>query len=299
MHPFSAVPLPFFGYRRLQAARVAPAVSAFLGAAAAAGCVPAAGCAGGVSAALRWLAPAFGLKPIWFAPPSSAPSALVARSVALVRFAASVPGPARAPVPARAIGFVSGACPGGISPAASWRSGIVPSGTWSELALSFGLGLSLCVVWCTPDPVALPAWGAWQPCPLTLPLPAFVLSPPPQLSLGENHMIDLTHIPPLLAARIKKAEDIANSPGQIIMSASGHYVHSQSMEGKTYYVDRWTGCNCPDALARTNLLIGTEGPRPACKHQMAVWIASNWTPRPMPYPSHRPPTQGAPEGVQP
>lgn len=179
----SPLPVPFFGSRRLAAPVVAPAVSALLGRLAVAGCVPAAGGLGGVSAALRSLAPAFGLAPVWFAPSSFAPAALVARAVSLVRFAAAVPGPAPFPCPARALAFVAGPCPAGVVPASSWRSGSVPSGTWSELALAFGLGLSVCVVWCAPAPASLPPWGAWAPCPAPLPFPSFVLSPVVQGSL--------------------------------------------------------------------------------------------------------------------
>ena len=104
-------------------------------------------------------------------------------------------------------------------------------------------------------------------------------------------MINLSHFPPRLAARIARAEDIAQTPGAIVRNGAGYYVRSQSQVSATYYVDRWTGCNCPDARMRSNLLIGPEGPRPACKHQMAVWMSNGWTPRPMPYPYQRRPEE--------
>lgn len=106
-------------------------------------------------------------------------------------------------------------------------------------------------------------------------------------------MIDLAHFPPRIAARIARGEDIAHTPGSITPNAgSAWYVNSQGDQTRIYRVDRWTGCDCPDATMRTNLLVGPEGPRPGCKHQIAVWIACfGWTPRPMPYPHQRRPEE--------
>ena len=85
--------------------------------------------------------------------------AFAARSAALVRaVAASGPGAAFAV-------FVSSACPAGVVPARSWRSGSSVSGSWSSLALAAGLGLPVFVFWCAPGAPVLPAWagGSWVP----------------------------------------------------------------------------------------------------------------------------------------
>lgn len=88
-------------------------------------------------------------------------SALVARSVALVRALAGF-GPG-----ACLVAFAGGPCPGGVVPAAAWRSGVSPSGTWSSAALAAGLGVSVVVAWCAPGAPVLPAWpgGAWSALP--------------------------------------------------------------------------------------------------------------------------------------
>lgn len=167
--------IPFFGQRHLAPATVAPALAAILPALAAAGCSAACGGVGGVAVALSRQSAALGVPLVVTSPASFAPAALVARSVALVREAASFPGLTPVSVPARAFAFVAGPCPAGIVPAQRWCSGRTPSGTWSEVALSLGLGLSVCLLWAAPGPVSLPAWALSAL--VTLPLPAFVLSP--------------------------------------------------------------------------------------------------------------------------
>lgn len=61
------------------------------------------------------------------------------------------------------VGFVSSACPAGVAPARSWRSGASVSGSWSSLALAAGVGLRVAVVWCGAGALTLPAWpgGSW------------------------------------------------------------------------------------------------------------------------------------------
>ena len=78
-----------------------------------------------------------------------------ARSVALVRAVAAGGG--------ALVGFVASACPAGIAPASSWRSGRPVSGSWSSLALAAGLGCAVAVVWCASGAPRLPSWvgGAW------------------------------------------------------------------------------------------------------------------------------------------
>jgi hypothetical protein len=87
-------------------------------------------------------------------------AALVARSVALVRAVAASPSPAL-------VGFVSSACPAGLSPSASPSACFSGSGsgTWATLALAAGLGLPVFASLCGVSASALPSWwaGSWQP----------------------------------------------------------------------------------------------------------------------------------------
>lgn len=60
--------------------------------------------------------------------------------------------------------FVSSPCPAGIAVANTWRSGVVPSGSWSTLALAVGHGVPVFVVWCGSGKPQLPSWaGCWHP----------------------------------------------------------------------------------------------------------------------------------------
>lgn len=134
------------------------------------------GCATGADAFVRSTCPsALVFRAASF---GSGPSSLVARSVALVRHVASQGG--------SLVGFVSSPCPVGVAPVSSWCGGS-GSGSWASLALAVGLGCPVSVCWCSPAPVALPAWagGAWVAC-SRLPGQSFVWQPAPvasQLSL--------------------------------------------------------------------------------------------------------------------
>lgn len=83
------------------------------------------------------------------------PSALVARSCALVAALAASPSPAL-------IGFVQIGCPAGIVPAARWLPGRPTSGSWSSLALAAGLRVPVGVVFCAPLLAPPAAWGDWS-----------------------------------------------------------------------------------------------------------------------------------------
>lgn len=130
-----------------------PVVAAVVSAVAAGGPV-AVGCAPGADALVRSLCPS---AVVWSAASfGSGPGSFAARSSALVRSLAAVPG-------SSLVGFVSSACPAGVVPAASWRSGRPASGSWSSLALAVGLGVGVGVVWCGAGSPVLPAWagGVW------------------------------------------------------------------------------------------------------------------------------------------
>ena len=141
-------PVAFVGSRCLPVA-AAPAVAGFARRAVAR-CLPVA-IGSGPSPFSAWVlaaAPAA----LVFCPSFSGPGALPARACRLVRAAGSV------------LAFPAAACPAGIVPARSWRSGSPPSGCWSEIALAVGLGLPVVVVGVAVGSAALPAWpgGSWR-----------------------------------------------------------------------------------------------------------------------------------------
>ena len=112
-------------------------------------------CLSGAAAAVRAAFPSA----LVFSATFAGRGALPARACSLLR-AVAASGPGRA-----AVVFVVGACPSGIWPARSWRSGSPCSGSWSEAALSVGLGVPLVVVWAGSGSPTLPSWpaGAWSP----------------------------------------------------------------------------------------------------------------------------------------
>lgn len=57
------------------------------------------------------------------------------------------------------VGFVTKPCPLGVVPCSAWRSGVVPSGTWSSVALAVGRGVPIFIVWCGSGVAELPVWG--------------------------------------------------------------------------------------------------------------------------------------------
>ena len=143
----------FCGSRSLPGA-CAGQVAAVVAALSPAGVPVAVGCAAGADAMVRAACPSA----VVFRASSfgSGRGSFAARSVALVRAVAASPSPLL-------VGFASSACPAGVVPAASWRSGVSVSGSWSSLALAAGLGCAVRVVWCGPGAAVLPSWagGAW------------------------------------------------------------------------------------------------------------------------------------------
>lgn len=75
----------------------------------------------------------------------------------------------------------------------------------------------------------------------------------------------LAKLPAALNDRIHKAHDLALS-GYVSRNGAGYIVKSQTGNG-TYHVNRH-GCDCLDAAHRAPKI----GGRPACKHQIAVWL---------------------------
>lgn len=138
-----------FGGSRSCSGPVLASVVGLAGAAAAAGAaVFVASAAGGVSAAVGAAVPGA----VVFSPSFSGPGALAARASAFVRALAAAPSPLLVLAPCSP-------CPAGLLPARSWVA--CGSGSWSEAALSFGLG---CPVFVVGLPLAaLPAWAAPLP----------------------------------------------------------------------------------------------------------------------------------------
>ena len=143
----------FCGSRSLSPA-YAPLVSAVVRRVAATGAPVVVGCAAGADQLVRAACPAASVLAVSSGAFGSGRGAFVARSVALVRQVVAAGGVL--------VGFVSAACPAGIVPATSWRSGASVSGSWSSLALAAGLGAGVVVFWCGPGEPLLPAWGDWS-----------------------------------------------------------------------------------------------------------------------------------------
>jgi len=132
------------------------------------------GCASGVDAAVRSACPSAVVFSVASGRFGAGRSAFSRRSAALV---------SALPAGSGFLVFPSGPCPVGVVPAASWRSGSPPSGSWSSAALAVGRGLSVFVFGGFP----LPAWpgGSWSPASVCR-FPCFrwvPVSPASQLSL--------------------------------------------------------------------------------------------------------------------
>ena len=143
----------FCGSRSLSPA-YAPLVSAVVRRVAATGAPVVVGCAAGADQLVRAACPAASVLAVSSGAFGSGRGAFVARSVALVRQVIAARGVQ--------VGVVSAACPAGLVPATSWRSGASVSGSWSSLALAAGLGAGVVVFWCGPGEPLLPAWGDWS-----------------------------------------------------------------------------------------------------------------------------------------
>lgn len=163
---FVAASLVGFTGARSLGAPWSPLVASVVGSVLAGGRGVAVGCASGADLLVRSAAPGALVFSVASGRWGRGRGAFAGRSAALVRaVAASGPGAG-----AGFVGFVSSACPAGVVPAGSWRSGVPASGSWSTLALAAGAGLPVVVFWCGPWPgpggsPPLPAWpgGAWSP----------------------------------------------------------------------------------------------------------------------------------------
>jgi len=113
------------------------------------------GCASGADLHVRSACPAALVLSVASGVFGSGRAAFALRSSALVHHVAAAGGVQ--------VGFVSSACPAGVVPAASWRSGASVSGSWSSLALAAGTGVGVVVFWCGAGAPLLPAWpgGSW------------------------------------------------------------------------------------------------------------------------------------------
>jgi|GEM_PF-3509588 len=143
----------FCGSRSLPVA-YAPLVSSVVAGVVASGAPVVVGCASGSDQFVRAACPAASVLSVSSGAFGSGRGAFAARSVALVHQVAGAGGVL--------VGFVSSACPAGIVPAASWRSGASVSGSWSSLALATGLGCEVVIFWCGPGAPLLPVWGDWS-----------------------------------------------------------------------------------------------------------------------------------------
>lgn len=83
-------------------------------------------------------------------------------------------------------------------------------------------------------------------------------------------------LPPACAARLTKAIALVEAEA-IERIADGYVVRSQSHADAAYHVTDARGCNCPDAQRAP-----VVNNRPACKHQIAVWLHRRLTPAPAP-----------------
>jgi len=119
-----------------------------------AGASVATGCASGADAMIRRACPAATVFSVASGEFGVGRAAFARRSAAMVQ---------SIPLGGWVVGLVSGACPVGVIPAKSWRSGDSISGSWSSIALAVGRGLSVGILWCDEGDPILPVWpgGAW------------------------------------------------------------------------------------------------------------------------------------------
>jgi len=111
------------------------------------------GCAYGVDEAVRYVDPSITVFRVNSGEWGRGKSAYARRSTAMVK---SLIGTERCGL----VGFPTSECPVGVEPAREWRSGKPPSGTWSTIALAYGLNIPVVVF--PLDGVKLPNWKGVQ-----------------------------------------------------------------------------------------------------------------------------------------